>query len=88
MDLERVATGYVVTPGIKGDDAVAAMEQADATVEGAASALFILLEGDLLNDAEDNAAGVRMKEEAIYRCLGPWSLCKRVSILLHLSFRV
>ena len=56
MDLERVATGYVVTPGIKGDDAVAAMEQADATVEGPASTLSELLEGDLLPDAEDDVA--------------------------------
>ena len=64
------------------------MEQADAAVEGATSALSVLLEGDLLPDAEDNAPGVRMKEEAIYRCLGPWSPCKRVSILLHLSFCV
>ena len=26
MNLEQVATGYVVTPGIEGDDAVATME--------------------------------------------------------------
>ena len=56
MDLEKVATGYVVAPGVEGDDAVAAMEQADATVEGAASALSVLLEGDLLPNAEDEAA--------------------------------
>ena len=54
MDLEQVATGYVVAPGIEGDAAVAAMEQADAAVEGAASALSVLLEGDLLPDAEDD----------------------------------
>ena len=35
---------------------MAAMEQADATVEGATSALSVLLEGDLLPDAEDDAA--------------------------------
>ena len=46
MDLEQVATGYVVAPGIEGDAAVAAMEQADAAVEGATSALSVLLEGD------------------------------------------
>ena len=45
MDLEWV-----------GDDAVAAMEQADATVEGAASTLSVLLEGDLLPDVEDDTA--------------------------------
>ena len=55
MDPERVATGYVVAPGIEGDDAVAAMEQADAAVEGAASALSVLFEGDLLPNAEDDA---------------------------------
>jgi len=56
MDLERVATGYIVAPGIEGDDAMAAMEQAAAAVEGAASALSVLLEGDLLLDAEGNTA--------------------------------
>ena len=64
MDIEQVATGYVVTPGVDGDAAVAAMEQADTAVEGAASALFVLLEGDLLPDAEDDAAeGARNGEE-------------------------
>ena len=56
MDLERVVTGYVVTPGVEGDDAVTAMEQADAAIEGVASALSEQLEGDLLPNAEDNAA--------------------------------
>ena len=55
MNLEQVATGYVVKPGVDGDDAVAAIKQADATVEGPASTLSELLEGDLLPDAEDNA---------------------------------
>ena len=56
MNLEQVATGYVVAPGIEGDDAVATMEQADAAVEGFAAALSERLEGDLLPDAEDNTA--------------------------------
>ena len=56
MDLERVATGYVVAPSVEGDDAVAAMEQADATVEGPASALSELLKGDLLPDVKDDTA--------------------------------
>ena len=64
MDIEQVATGYVVMPGVDGDAAVAAMEQADTAVEGAASALSVLLEGDLLPDAEDDAAeGARDGEE-------------------------
>ena len=56
MDLEQVATGYVVAPGVEGDAAGAAMEQADATFEGAASALAVLLGGDLLPVAEDDSA--------------------------------
>ena len=56
LDLEWVATGYVIAPGIDGDAAVAAMELADAAVEDAASALSMLFEGDLLPDAEDDAA--------------------------------
>ena len=55
VDLEWVVTGYVVPPSVEGDDAVAAMGQADAAVEGAASALSVLQEGDLLPDAEDEA---------------------------------
>jgi len=39
------------------------MEQADATVEGPASTLSKLLEGDLLPDAEDNAAKGARDEE-------------------------
>ena len=56
MNLEQVATGYVVAPGVEGDDAVAAMEQVDAAVEGPASTLSVLLEYDLLPDDEDAAA--------------------------------
>ena len=56
IDLEQVATGYVVAPSADKDVAVAAMEQADATAEGAASTFFGLFEGDLLLDAEDDAA--------------------------------
>ena len=63
MYLEKVATGYVVAPGVEGDAAGAAMEQADATFEGAASALAVLLGGDLLPIAEDDAAeGLRDEE--------------------------
>ena len=40
-----MATGYVVAPSVDGDAAVATMELADAAVEG-----------DLLPDAEDDAA--------------------------------
>ena len=63
MDLEKVAMGYVVVPGVKGDATVAAMEQADAAVEGAASALAVLLGGDLLPIAEDDAAEGPRDEE-------------------------
>ena len=54
--LEQVATGYIVAPGVEGDATVAAMEQADAAVEGFAAVLSMKLEGDLLPDVEDNAA--------------------------------
>ena len=56
LDLEQVSTFYVVAPGVGGDVAVAAMDQADAAVEDAASALYTLFEGELLPDAEDDAA--------------------------------
>ncbi|XP_039806935.1 uncharacterized protein LOC120670831 [Panicum virgatum] len=56
LDLEQVATGYVVAPGVDGDVVVAFMDQADAVVEDAASALYMLFEGELLPDAEDDAA--------------------------------
>ena len=55
MNLEQVATGYVVAPGVEGDDAVAAMEQADAAVKGFGATLSEWLDGDLLPDAEDKA---------------------------------
>ena len=55
LNLVQVATGYVVAHGVEGGAVVAAMEQADATVEGFAAALSMKLEGDLLPDVEDNA---------------------------------
>ena len=63
LDLKLVAMGYVIAPGVEGDAAVAAMDQADAVVEGAACSLSVLLEGDLLPDAEDDAVeGPRYRE--------------------------
>ena len=53
VNLEQVATGYVV-PDDDEDTAVAAMEQADAAAEGAASVLAKVFEGDLLPDAVDD----------------------------------
>ena len=44
------------TPGANEDAMVATMEQADAAIEGAASTLSALFEGDLLPDTEDDAA--------------------------------
>ena len=63
INLERVAMGLVVVLGVEGDDTVAAMEQADATVEGAASTLSVLLERDLLPDAENETAEGARDEE-------------------------
>ena len=56
MDLKRVSLGYIVAPGVDEDAAVAAMDEADAAVEGFAAALSERLEGDLLPDTEDDAA--------------------------------
>ena len=56
MNLERVSSGYVVAPGVEGDAVMAAMEEADAAVEGFAAALSKKLEDDLLPEVEDNAA--------------------------------
>ena len=56
MDLDRVSSGYVVAPGVEGDAAAAAMDEADAAVEGFAAALSKKLEDDLLPLAEDDAA--------------------------------
>ena len=53
LNLEQVATGYIVAPSVEGDAAVAAMEQADAAVEGFAAVLSMKLEGDLLPNVED-----------------------------------
>ena len=53
VDLEKVATGYVVAPDTDEDAAVAATKWADAAAEGAASALSKLFEGDLIPDADD-----------------------------------
>ena len=47
------------------------MEQADAAVEGAASALTVLFEGDLLPDSEDDAAEGPHEGETICRWSGP-----------------
>ena len=56
MNLEQVATGYVIAPGIEGDAAMAAMEEADAAVDCFATALSMKLEDDPLPKAEVNAA--------------------------------
>ena len=53
VDFEQLATGYIIPDG--DDDAkVDAMEQADATAEGAASALAELFESELLPGAVDD----------------------------------
>ena len=54
MDLERVSSGYVVAPGVVGDAAAAAMDEADAAIEDFAAALSKKLEDDLPLFAEDD----------------------------------
>ena len=62
IDLEQLATGYVVPDG--DDDAkIDAMDQADAGAEGAASTLARLFEGDLFPGAEDNEDEDERNEE-------------------------
>ena len=52
IDFEQLATGYIV-PDSDDNAKVDAMEQADATAEGAASALAELFESELLLGAVD-----------------------------------
>ena len=47
MDLALVSSGYVVAPGVDGDAAAAAMDEAAAAVEGFATALSKKLDDDL-----------------------------------------
>ena len=63
VDFEHLATGYIVPDG--DDDAkVDAMEQADASAEGAATTLAGLFVGDLFPDAaDDKDEGERDEEE-------------------------
>ena len=56
IDIKRVSSGYVVAPGVDGDAAMAAMDEADAAVEGFAAALSKKLEDDLPPLAEDDVA--------------------------------
>ena len=64
MDLVRVSSGFVVVPGVEGDAAAAAMDEADATVESFAAALSKKLEDDILTLAEDDAAEDPQGEES------------------------
>ena len=56
MNLERVSSGYIVAPGVEGDAAMAAMEEADAAVDCFAAALSKKLEDDPLAEAIVDAA--------------------------------
>ena len=56
MELVLVSSGYVVAPGVDRDAAAAAMDEADATVEGFAAALSKKLEDDVLPLAEVDIA--------------------------------
>ena len=56
MNLERVSSGYIVAPGVEGDAAMAAMEEADAAIDCFAASLSKKLEDDPLPEAEVDAA--------------------------------
>ena len=62
IDLEQLATGYVV-PDCDDDAEIDAMDQADAGAEGAASTLARLFEGNLFPGAEDNEDEDERNEE-------------------------
>ena len=63
MNLEQVSSGYVVTSGNYGDAAAVAMDEADAAVEGFATASSKKLEDDLPPLAEDDVAEDAQGEE-------------------------
>ena len=63
MDLKLVSSGYVIAPGVVGDAAAAAMDEADAAVEDFATALSKKLEDDLPLFAEDDVAEGPQGEE-------------------------
>ena len=63
MDLKLVSSGYVIAPGVDGDAAAAAMDEADAAVEDFATALSKKLEDDLPLFAEDDVAEDPQGEE-------------------------
>ena len=68
IDLEQVPMGYVIAKGADEDAAVAAIEQAAAAAEGAATALSGIFEGELLpgadDDEDDAPKGLRNREDA------------------------
>ena len=64
MNLERVLSGYIIVPGVNGDAAMAAMEEADAAVEGFAATLSKKHEDDLPLFAEDDIVEDPQGEES------------------------
>ena len=63
MDLKRVSSGYVVTSSVDEDAATAALDEADAAVEGFAATLSKKLEDDLPPLPEDDAVEDLQGEE-------------------------
>ena len=65
MDLERVSSGYVVAPGVEGDAARDAMEEANAAVEGYATILSRKIGDDLLPEGERREHGDGVSLEVV-----------------------
>ena len=55
MDLKLVSSAYIAAPGVVGDAVVAAIDEADATVEDFTAALAKKLEDDIPPIAEIDA---------------------------------
>ena len=53
ISLPDVASGYVVQQDLSDDDALAAIDQADAAASGAAVTLASIFEGDLFPDDDE-----------------------------------
>ena len=71
-----MSLGYVVLHGVDEDAVAAAMDEADAAVEGFTASLSKKLEDDLPPLAEDDVAEDPRGKKASCRGLGPWSPCK------------
>ena len=76
MDLVLVSSGFVVVPGVEGDAAAAAMDEADAVVEDFAPPCPRNLRTTSPFLPKTTLQKIRRGKRAICRKSGPWSPCK------------